>query len=113
MPARRTILIMPPEPEDGEQQAPFGACRSLLELLRTHNIAPDGSGPEGMGETPGMGVLYGPGMVAEIAAPDPKADITQFMVTLIDEDFAWPVLLRMCKAHGWRLVDPESGRTFG
>jgi hypothetical protein len=34
-------------------------------------------------------------------------------VTLIDEDTAWPVLMRLVKNLPWKLLDLETGRSFG
>lgn len=93
---------------------PMGTLKEVLAAAGNFNVAPDGSGPSGMGSAPGMAVLHGPGFVVEV--PDSggmKADVMQVMVTVTDEDFAWPVLSRMCKAAGWRMMDPETGRTFG
>ena len=35
------------------------------------------------------------------------------IVTIIEEEIAWPVLGRLGKQHGWQMADPETGRTFG
>jgi predicted dinucleotide-binding enzyme len=56
-------------------------------------------------------LLHGPGMIVELAtAQDP---VQQAMVTVTDDDIAWPVLSRLCKAVGWKMVDVETGRMFG
>jgi hypothetical protein len=34
------------------------------------------------------------------------------MLTVTDDDIAWPVLSRACRLQGWTLIDLESGRTF-
>lgn len=95
---------------------PLGTLSAVCAALGRANVAPDGSGPRGMGERLGTGVLFGPGMVMEVPlgaddAPDP--DIAQVLVSVTDEDFAWPVLLRLCKINQWKMMDPDSGRTFG
>jgi hypothetical protein len=98
--------------------APLGTCEEIVALLAPHNTAPDGSGPQGMGEELGMAVLYGPGFVVEmpLTAGEGGAgngEISQIMVTVTDEDFAWSVLMRLCRQLQWKMLDPESGRTFG
>jgi hypothetical protein len=32
------------------------------------------------------------------------------MVTMTDEDFAFPVLTRACRLYKWTLMDPETGQ---
>lgn len=93
---------------------PLGTYRGVIATFEPFNISPDGSGPEGWGESPGMATLYGPGCVVEMAyTGEPEGELSQAMVSVTDEEFAWPVLSRACKAGGWKLMDPESGRTFG
>ena len=97
----------------GGKMLPLGSFRELLDVLGTYNIGPDGSGPQGWGDVLGMAVLYGPGMLVEIPTAAGEGRVLQLMVTLTDDDFAWPVLARLCKAQGWRMMDPDSGRSFG
>lgn len=91
--------------------APLGELRDILDAMSRYNTAPDGGGPEGLGEVPGMAFLYGPGFTVEM--PTTTEQVGQAIVNLLDEDFAWSVLGRMCKEQGWMMMDPESGRTFG
>jgi hypothetical protein len=100
--------------------APLGTLREVKGALGRSNIAPDGSGPHGYGERLGTGVFHGPGMVLEVPlSEEPDAnrgrgpEIAQVLVSVTDEDFAFPVLMRLCKQNGWKMMDPESGRTFG
>jgi len=93
---------------------PMGTFQEVAHTLANHNASPDGSGPAGYGAAPGMAVVFGPGFVAEIPGDaSPRTEVSQVMVTVSDDDFAWPVLSRMCKAVGWRMVDPDTGRSFG
>lgn len=94
--------------------APLGTLSQLRAALGQCNVSSDGSGPMGMGERLGVGVLFGPGMVMEVPLSGAEAnpDIAQVLVSVTDEDFAWPVLLRICRANTWKLMDPDSGRTF-
>lgn len=121
MARKRTIVLTRPAPPPASRPGaasvgvlPIGTFRQTLAALTPFNISPDGSGPAGMGEVPGMAVLFGPGFILELPFDgDDRAEVRQIMVTVTDEDFAWPVLSRMCKAHGWKMMDPDSGRTFG
>ena len=115
---RSLILLKPGVGEDGAP--PLGTLREVRETLGNSNIATDGSGPHGYGERLGTGVFFGPGMVLEVPLmEEPDAhrgqgpDIRQILVSVTDEDFAFPVLMRLCKLSGWQMMDPESGRTFG
>ncbi|HVU65256.1 MAG TPA: hypothetical protein VHC70_14835 [Phycisphaerales bacterium] len=109
------------KPGTGADGAPaLGTLREVAAAMANSNIAPDGSGPHGLGERMGTGVFYGPGMVLEVALteePDSNRgagpEVRQVLVSLTDEDFAFPVLMRLCKMNGWQMMDPESGRTFG
>lgn len=89
----------------------LGSLRDVVKAISAYNTSPDGSGPEGMGEAGGIGFLYGPGFVIEL--PTTTDAVSQLMVTITDEDFAWSVLMRMCRQLQWKMMDAESGRTFG
>jgi hypothetical protein len=90
---------------------PLGTLDDLIRIMAGYNTSPDGSGPQGLGEALGMAILYGPGYTIEM--PAGTDEVAQAIVTLLDEDFAWSVLGKMCKEQGWRMMDPETGRTFG
>ncbi|MBX3359744.1 MAG: hypothetical protein KF745_15100 [Phycisphaeraceae bacterium] len=90
---------------------PLGELSGLIESLRPFNTAPDGSGPAGCGDSIGVAVLHGPGFTIEM--PTGTDEVNQAIVSLQDEDFAWAVLGKACKSLGWRMMDPDSGRTFG
>lgn len=111
---RTLVLLKGGEGSGGGGLPPLGTLREVRAAMAGFNIAPDGSGAAGMGERIGTGVLHGPGMVVEIMLPSDQRepDVTQALIAVTDEDFAWPVLARMCRSQGWKLMDPESGRTF-
>jgi len=39
--------------------------------------------------------------------------VNQILVSLVEDSVAWPVLTRICRVLGWKMMDPSSGRTFG
>lgn len=84
----------------------MGSLADVLGRFARFNTAEDGSPRRG-----GMVVLHGPGFVVEI--PTFADTISQAMVTLKDEDYAFVVLWRLCRDAGWRMTDPETGQTFG
>ena len=85
---------------------PLGTSRQVTEMLADANISTDGA-PDT------IGVLYGPGIIVQMPMVGPDDPVAQVMVTLDEEDMAWPVLTRLCRRLGWKMLDPESGRTFG
>ncbi len=91
----------------GGAMTPLGTLREVRERLAGFNTSMDGSPPRGMGTE----LLHGPGLIVEIATSlDP---VSQAIVTINDEDIAMAVLFRMCKSQGWKMMDMETGRTFG
>jgi hypothetical protein len=84
----------------------LGSPREIKELLAQFNISEDGS-------TESTGVLFGPGLVAQLPMVGPDDPVMQIMVSMNEEDMAWAVLPRMCRVLGWKMMDPRSGRTFG
>ncbi|MBX3381349.1 MAG: hypothetical protein KF805_14735 [Phycisphaeraceae bacterium] len=98
-----------PARQDGTQSGgPIGTISEVKEVLAHYNTAPDGS-PRSA--SLGTEVLHGPGLIIEL--PTNQDEVTQALVTVIDDDIAWPVLSRLCKAAGWKMMDVETGRVFG
>ena len=104
MPKRQIVLT---GGTDNGEAPPMGSLREVMEALSHFNTAPDGSGGPGAATA----ILHGPGLIVEL--PTAVEEIRQALVTLVDEDTAWPVLTRMCKSLSWRMMDPETGRSFG
>lgn len=103
---RQVVLTRKAVPGSGTP--PLGSRRDIREHLARFNTSGDGTEPKA---SRGTEVLYGPGMVIEI--PLNMDSVAQAMVTMSDEDIAWPVLMRLCKELSWQMVDLESGRAFG
>lgn len=104
---KRQIVIVSSEPAE-EGLPPLGTIDEVAEKLADFNTAPDGSQRS---PSAGTVVLHGPGLVVEL--PMGLDRVTQGLVTLIDEDVAWPVLMRLVKNLPWKLLDLETGRSFG
>lgn len=105
MASDRQIVLIPESRSDGAD-ATLGSKRGLLDVLARFNTTPDGS-PEH------VGVAFGPGFRVELPFVDENDPITQALITITEDDNAWPVLFRMCSQMHWRLMDADSGRTFG
>ena len=86
----------------------LGTSRQLVRSLERFNTGPDGSkSPEG------ASTLYGPGLIIQLPMVGPDDPVMQVAASMVEEDIAWPVLMRICRGMGWKMMDPASGRTFG
>ena len=94
-------------PKDGGGMNTLGTPKEFRSTLADFNTGPDG-GPPG---TMGTEFFHGPGISVELATGQDL--VTQAIVSISDEDIAWPVLGRLCKRTGWKMMDMESGRIFG
>lgn len=98
-----------PSRQDGSQNGgPMGTAKEVKEFLARYNTAVDGA-PRSA--SLGTEVLHGPGLIIEL--PTNQDEVSQALVTVLDDDIAWPVLSRVCKAAGWKMMDVETGRVFG
>ena len=114
MPGLRSLLLVKVlEPEEGEDAAPaalntvsLGSIAAVRESLVDFNTGPDG-------DTDTPNVLYGPGVTISLPMGGADDPVNQLLVAINEDDIAWPVLIRMCTAFDWKMMDPKSGRTFG
>ncbi len=93
-------------PDQKGASVPLGSLREVRATLARFNTASDGSPPGA-----GLERLHGPGFVVEL--PTSIEPVTQAIASVNDEDTAFPVLLKMCKTLGWRMMDIDSGRVLG
>lgn len=103
----RQIVLMKPGQAPGQNE-PLGTLKEVAAQLASFNTAPDGATIK-----PGSLTtrFHGPGIVVEIATGQPE--VSQALVSLIEEDTAWAVLMRLAKTTGWSMLDVETGRRFG
>ena len=104
MPASRQLVLIHADAGDTPGRS-LGLKKEVVKALAPYNTAPDGSLLE-------SGVAYGPGLRMEMPMVGDRDEVKQILVTVLDEEFAWPVLVRVCRGLRWALQDPESGRTF-
>lgn len=104
MPKRQLVLVVHADPARAPE--PLGTLADITKKLADYNTAPDGSKSTGPVRS-----LYGPGMIIEIATAE--REIKQALVTVVEEDVAWPVLSRLCRRLGWKMMDIDSGKVFG
>ena len=106
---RQLALICLSDPNDPmSATAPLGTLAEFTEQCAKFNTATDNAPSAGAS---GTTLLHGPGFVVELAQGG--KEVRQALVTCHDENLAWPVLWKLCKAAGWKLQDMESGRMFG
>lgn len=108
MPKRQLLLLKAVDPkESGDGMPPMGSVEDVTEQLARYNTGPDGPRKADLG----VAVLHGPGMILEV--PTGNDEVRQVMVTTTDEEFAFPVLTRLCREQRWTMMDPDTGRRFG
>lgn len=79
--------------------AAIGPRREIIRELARFNTAPDGSTDD---------VLYGPGIRMEL--PPGQDPVSQMLMTVVEEEIAWLVIMRLAKAFDWKIVDMNTGR---
>ncbi len=105
---RILVLIKPRDVEDPSAgNVSIGSPKEFVKALSGYNTAPDGSTSARLGTA----VLHGPGFVVEYAMG--HDELMQAMIVVNHQDFAWPVISKMCRENGWKMQDTESGQIFG
>ena len=105
MPKRQVVLK---SSSTGGEMKPLGTRPEIKDALARFNTSPDGA-PRAA--SAGTEIYHGPGLVVEI--PTGTETVTQAMVTMTEDEIAFPVLRRLCAAQKWKIVDLETGRSFG
>ncbi|MCP3903710.1 MAG: hypothetical protein GY715_08760 [Planctomycetes bacterium] len=93
------LVILSRQEPSGDGLAPLGARADVVGRLADLNTAPQTSDDDE--------VLFGPGIRIELPPGDP---VTQMLLTLIEEEIAWQVIMRIAKELHWKLMDPATGR---
>lgn len=96
--ARQQLVILSADSGSGDGLAPIGSAKEITESLATFNTAPEAAGDS---------ILHGPGIRIEFAGEDP---VRQMLLTIVEEEIAWQVIVRIGKSLRWKLLDPTSGR---
>ena len=80
--------------------APLGSRKQLIRELSGFNTAPEQPNDEE--------VLYGPGIRLEL--PPGQDPVQQLLLTVVEDEIAWLVIMRLAKTFNWKIVDTDSGR---
>ncbi len=78
---------------------PLGGRDDFLKELSHLNTHP---------ARPGEDVLFGPGIRLEL--PPEEDPIKQVLLTIVEEEIAWLVIMRLARKLHWKIMDPVSGR---
>jgi len=95
----KQYVILSKHPSSGNGMVPLGRRAEIIRELANYNTAPEREGDD---------MLYGPGIRLEL--PPGQDEITQILLTIIEEEIAWLVIMRLAKAFEWKIVDPATGR---
>ncbi len=79
---------------------PLGSRDEILKRLAGLNTAPAQAGED---------ILYGPGIRIELPPGDP---VSQMLMTVVEEEIAWQVIMRLAKDMQWKLRDMATGREW-
>ena len=105
---RILVLTKPKNPDDPFAGSdPLGTPKDFEAACARFNTRPDGTTLKRLGTM----ILHGPGFTVEYAQGHDT--LAQAMVVVLDTDFAWPVLSKLCKSMGWKMQDTDSGQYFG
>jgi hypothetical protein len=92
------LVILSREDSPAEGLAPIGTRQEIVGRLESLNTAP---------ATDGEDILYGPGIMIELPPGEP---VTQMLMTIVEEEIAWQVIMRLARDLQWKLLDPATGR---
>jgi hypothetical protein len=92
------FVILSPDESSDNGLAPMGSRADVVDQLGRYNTAPQCAGED---------ILYGPGIRIELPPGEP---VTQMLMTIVEEEIAWQVIMRLARALRWRLLDPTTGR---
>jgi hypothetical protein len=85
--------------DDPRGMANIGSRAEILRDLGRFNTMPDVEDGD---------VLYGPGIRIELTpGQDP---VTQMLLSIVEEEIAWLVIMRLAKTFRWKILDPMTGR---
>lgn len=96
--AQQFVILSKEESINGEL-SPLGDRKDLVDQLGKLNTHP---------ARPGEDILFGPGIRLEL--PPGEDLIKQVLLTIVEEEIAWLVIMRLARTLNWKIMDPMSGR---
>lgn len=92
-------VILSNEVSTDNGMVPIGSREEIVNLLANFNTAP---------ENDDVDVLYGPGIRIEL--PPDQDPVPQMVLSVIEDEIAWLVIMRLTKELKWKILDPITGR---
>ncbi len=92
-------VILSNEVPTDNGMAPIGSREEILNLLASYNTAP---------EDGDVSVLFGPGIRIEL--PPDQDPVPQMVLSVVEDEIAWLVIMRLAKELKWKILDPMTGR---
>jgi hypothetical protein len=83
----------------GDGTAPLGTRAEVIAQLGGLNTMPEREGED---------TLWGPGI--RIDLPPDKDPVTQMLLSIVEEEIAWLVIMRLARECKWKVLDMETGR---
>ena len=96
--AQQFVILSKQESSSGELM-PLGDRKEFLAQLSQLNTHPS---------RPGEDILFGPGIRLEL--PPDEDPIKQVLLTIVEQEIAWLVIMRLARKLDWKIMDPLSGR---
>ena len=93
------LVILSRAESSGDGLASLGDRTEIVRKLAVRNTAPE--------REDRADLLFGPGIRIELPPGEP---VTQMLVTIIEEEIAWQVVMRLARELEWKLLDPATGR---
>lgn len=92
-------VILSNETATENGMAPIGSREEIRNALANYNTAP---------ENDDIDVLFGPGIRIEL--PPDQDPVPQMVLTVVEDEIAWLVIMRLAKELKWKILDPMTGR---
>ena len=92
-------VILSNEVPTDNGMAPIGSREEILNLLASYNTAP---------ENDDESILFGPGIRIEL--PPDQDPVPQMVLSVVEDEIAWLVIMRLAKELKWKILDPMTGR---
>jgi len=99
VPSPQFVIFSKQQSSTGNGMEWLGRRKQIVDELSRFNTAPERAGED---------VLYGPGIRLEL--PPGQDQVGQMLLTVVEEEIAWLVIMRLAKEFNWKIVDPNSGR---
>ena len=101
VPSPQFVILSKQQSGSGNGMASLGRRDQIVNDLSRFNTAPERDGDD---------VLYGPGIRLELPPGAGQDSVSQMLLTVVEEEIAWLVIMRLAKTFAWKIVDPASGR---